>query len=137
MTLKYQRQVRIIMSKQIIRTDKAPKAIGPYSQAVKIGNLVFVSGQLPINPADGEIKGDIKAQTGQALENVRAVLGAAGASMENVVKTTVFLKDLSHFGGMNEIYALYFKDNAPARVCVEVSRIPKDALVEIEAIAEV
>ncbi len=123
------------MRKQIIKTDQAPKAIGPYSQAVKAGNMLFLSGQIPINPATGEITGDIKAQTRQALENLKAILSASGASPENVVKTTVFLKNLDDFNAMNEIYREYFSGDPPARSTVEVSRIPRGALVEIEAIA--
>jgi 2-iminobutanoate/2-iminopropanoate deaminase len=123
------------MSKQIISTDKAPKAIGPYSQAVRIEKFLFLSGQIPINPASGEIKGDIQSQTTQVLENIKAVLIAAGSSMNNIVKTTVFLKDLNDFTAMNEIYQKYFIIDPPARSTVEVSRLPKGALIEIESIA--
>ncbi len=123
------------MTKEIIRTDKAPKAIGPYSQAVKIGNLMFLSGQLPINPITGEIKGDIKVQTKQVLENIMAILSSAGASMQDIVKTTVFLKDLNDFNSMNEVFQEYFVKDPPARACVEVSKIPRGALIEIESIA--
>lgn len=119
----------------IIKTDKAPKAIGPYSQAIKSGNILFISGQVPINPATGEITGDIKAQTRQVLENLKSILLAAGASPADVVKTTVFLKNLDDFNSMNEIYREYFSEDAPARSTIEVSRIPRGALIEIEAIA--
>jgi len=123
------------LSRQIIKTEKAPKAIGPYSQAIKSGSMVFVSGQLPIFPATGEIHGDIKDQTMQALENLKSILLAAGASPADVVKTTIFLKSLDDFNSMNEIYLEYFTQNAPARSTIEVSRIPRGALIEIEAIA--
>jgi 2-iminobutanoate/2-iminopropanoate deaminase len=123
------------MSKSIIKTANAPEAIGPYSQAVKTGNLLFVSGQIPINPKTGNIPGDIKEQTRQSLENLKAVLLAAGTSLPDVLKTTVFLKNLDDFSVMNDVYREYFPKDAPARSTVEVSRIPRGALVEIEAIA--
>jgi 2-iminobutanoate/2-iminopropanoate deaminase len=123
------------MAKEVIRTDKAPKAIGPYSQAIKVGGWLFISGQVPLNPVDGEIRGDIREQSRQALENVKSVVNAAGGSLTDVVKTTVFLKNLDDFNAMNEIYAQYFTQDAPARSTAEVSRIPRGALVEIEAIA--
>ena len=123
------------MSKEIIRTDKAPKAIGPYSQAIKYDNLLFISGQIPINPATGEITGDIKVQTRQVLENMKSILLAAGVSLINVVKTTLFLKNLDDFNSVNEIYSEYFTRDAPVRSTIEVSRIPRGALIEIEAIA--
>jgi 2-iminobutanoate/2-iminopropanoate deaminase len=123
------------MSRETIKTTGAPGAIGPYSQAIKSGSLVFVSGQVPINPATGEIRGDIRVQTRQSLENIKAILEAAGSSLSMVAKTTVFLKNLDDFSAMNEVYAEYFPRNAPARSTVEVSRIPRGALVEIEAIA--
>jgi 2-iminobutanoate/2-iminopropanoate deaminase len=125
------------MSKSIIKTSNAPEAIGPYSQAVKTGNLLFVSGQIPINPKTGNIPGDIKEQTRQSLENLKAVLLAAGSSPASVLKTTVFLKNLDDFTVMNDIYREYFPKDAPARSTVEVSRIPRGALVEIEAIADI
>ena len=123
------------MAKEIIFTEKAPKAIGPYSQAQKVGDLLFTSGQIPLNPSTGELVTEIKAATKQSLENVKAILEAAGTSLENVVKTVVYIKDMNDFGEVNEVYGEYFKENAPARSCVEVARLPKDALVEIEAIA--
>ena len=121
--------------KKIIVSEQAPKAIGPYSQAVAINQLLFVSGQLPVDPASGTMPDSIEAQTMQSLKNIEAILKAAGSRMENVVKTTVYLKDLNMFTVVNGIYETFFKQNPPARVCVEISRLPKDALVEIEAIA--
>ena len=123
------------MNKEVIFTEKAPKAIGPYSQAQKVGDLLFTSGQIPLNPSTGELVTEIKAATKQSLENVKAILEAAGTSLENVVKTVVYIKNMNDFGEVNEVYGEYFKENAPARSCVEVARLPKDALVEIEAIA--
>ena len=123
------------MIKEIIRTDKSPKAIGPYSQAVKTANLLFISGQLPLSPISGEIPPGIKAQTGQALENLKAILLAAGVSLEAVVKTTVFLKNLDDFQAMNEVYQTHFDSDPPARSTVQVARIPRDALIEIEAVS--
>ena len=123
------------MSKEVIFTDKAPKAIGPYSQAIKFGDILFISGQVPVNPATGELTGDIKVQTRQVLENIKSILAAAGASASDVVKTTVFLQNLDDFAAINEIYGAYFPKEAPARSTVEVARIPRGALIEIEAIA--
>ena len=123
------------MNKEVIFTEKAPKAIGPYSQAQKVGDLLFTSGQIPLNPSTGELVTEIKAATKQSLENIKAILEAAGTSLENVVKTVVYIKNMNDFGDVNEVYSEYFKENAPARSCVEVARLPKDALVEIEAIA--
>jgi len=124
------------MKKEIIINEKAPAAIGPYSPALKIGNLVFVSGQLPIDPVIGEIvKGEIEAQARRSLENLKAVLEPYSISVENVVKTTIFLKDMNNFSRINKIYGEYFTGQFPARSCVEVSRLPKDAEIEIEAIA--
>lgn len=124
--------------KKSIETKKAPRAIGPYSQGVVIDNIIFVSGQLPIDPDTGAFAGnDIVSQTKRCLSNVAAILEAAGASMQNVVKATVFLKDMNDFAGMNETYSTFFSEPYPARAAVEVSRLPKDALVEIEVIAEV
>lgn len=123
-------------SKKIISTDAAPKAIGPYSQAVRAGSLLFISGQLPSDPKTGNIVGgDIKIQTKQCIENINGILAAAGASLANVVKTTVFLKSMDHFAEMNQVYQRYFTGDAPARSTVEVARLPKDALVEIESVA--
>ncbi len=123
------------MSKEIIKTNKAPQAIGPYSQAVKSRDLLFVSGQVPVNPATGELKGEIKEQTRQVLENLKSILEAAGGSLASVVKTTVFLKNLDDFTTMNAIYQEYFPSEQPARSTIEVSRIPRGASIEIEAIA--
>ena len=123
--------------KQVIHTDSAPAAIGPYSQAIQIGDLLFVSGQVPIDPSTGAIvEGDIKAQAQQSLNNLKAILNAAGTNMGAVVKTTVFLADMNDFAAMNEVYATFFGEGGyPARSAVEVARLPKDALVEIEVIA--
>ncbi len=122
--------------KQTISTENAPGAIGPYSQAVKTGNMVFCSGQIPIDPATGEfISNDIAEQTGQVLKNLSAVLEAAGSNLNNVVKTTVFLADMNDFTAMNEIYAEFFSENKPARATVQAARLPRDARVEIECIA--
>ena len=123
--------------KTILNTDKAPKAIGPYSQGINTGNLMFLSGQLPILPSEGKIVAqDIEGQTKQSLENVKAVLAEAGCSMEDVFKTTVFIKDMNDFAAINEVYAQYFTgDVLPARSCVEVARLPKDVKVEIEVVA--
>ena len=121
--------------KEEIKSTAAPGAIGPYSQAIKAGGFIYVSGQLPINPATGEMPADIKAQTRQSLSNVKAILEAAGTSMENVVKSTVFLADMSLFGPMNEVYAEFFCEPFPARCAFAVKELPKQALVEIEVIA--
>ena len=122
--------------KKVISTDTAPKAVGPYSQAVAAGKFLFVSGQLPLHPQSGEIVGnDITAQTRQSIENIKAILAAAGVSLAVVVKTTVFLQDMGDFARMNEVYQQYFGDCAPARSTVEVAKLPKNALVEIESIA--
>lgn len=124
------------MEKEIIISKKAPAAIGPYSSALKIGNLIFVSGQLPIDPVIGEIvKGEIEVQTKRSLENLKAVLEAYSIGLENVVKTTIFIKDMNYFSRVNKVYGEYFTAQFPARSCVEVSRLPKDADIEIEAIA--
>ncbi|MBU3110435.1 RidA family protein [Clostridium lacusfryxellense] len=124
------------MEKIIINTNNAPAALGPYSQAVKVGNLLYTSGQLAINVVTGEfINDDIKKATKQSLDNVKAILEEAGTSMDKVVKTLVFLKDISDFDLMNEVYSLYFSTNPPARSCVQVAKLPKDALIEIEVIA--
>ncbi len=122
--------------KQIIHTDSAPKAIGPYSQAVRIGNFIYASGQVPFDPTTMTIvEGDIAVQTDRVLKNVTAILEAAGGSLANVVKTTVFLKDMNDFQAMNEVYGRYFSENPPARSTVEVARLPRDVGVEIEVIA--
>ena len=123
--------------KEIISTTNAPAAIGPYSQAIQIGDLLFVSGQVPIDPSTGAIvEGDIKAQAQQSLNNLKAILNAAGTNMGAVVKTTVFLADMNDFAAMNEVYAQFFQEPFPARSAVQVARLPKDAKVEIEAIAQ-
>jgi len=122
--------------KEIIATDQAPRAIGPYSQAVRWGNFVFASGQIPIDPATGEfVAGGIAEQTERVLKNLTAVFEAAGVVMDQIVKTTVFLADLNDFTAMNEVYARFFKENPPARATVQAARLPRDAKVEIEAIA--
>ena len=124
------------MKHQVIHTDNAPKAIGPYSQAVKAGNMLFVSGQVPFVPETMEIvEGDVKAQTAQSLKNVQAILAEAGLDFSHVVKSTVFIKDMNEFAQINEVYAEFFGENKPARACVEVARLPKDVIVEIEVIA--
>lgn len=124
---------------KIINTDKAPAAIGPYVQAFDLGNLVITSGQIPVNPATGEVPADITAQARQSLENVKAIIEQAGLQVANIVKTTVFVKDLNQFAVVNAEYERFFKENNhpsfPARSCVEVARLPKDVGIEIEAIA--
>lgn len=122
--------------KKIVNTKNAPSAIGPYSQGVNLGNLIFFSGQIPLNPLTGEmVDGDIKAQTKQSLENVKALLEDQGLDFSNVVKTTVFLDNMNDFAAMNEIYAQYFVEPYPARSAIAVAKLPKDALVEVEVIA--
>lgn len=123
------------MGLDLISTEKAPAAIGPYSQGVKGGNIIFTSGQLPIDPATGELLTEIKAATRQSLENVKAILEEAGATLENVVKVSIFIADMNDFGKVNEVYAEYFSNHKPARSCVEVAKLPKDGVIEIEAIA--
>jgi len=122
------------MEKKVVHTDRAPAAIGPYSQAIDLGNLVFTSGQIPVAP-DGSISDDIAEQARQALENLKAVLEAAGSSMSRVVKTTVFITDMGQFGTINGIYQQYFEQPYPARSCVQVAQLPKGVAIEIEAIA--
>lgn len=119
-----------------ISTDKAPAAIGPYSQAIRSGNMLFCSGQIPVDPETGIIPDGVKAQAEQVLTNVKNLIAAAGSSIENVIKTTVFIKDMNDFAVINEIYAKYFTEPFPARSCVEVARLPKDVLLEVEAIVE-
>lgn len=123
--------------KQVISTAKAPAAIGPYSQAIRAGGLLFVSGQIPLDPATGTVisENTIEAQTTRVLTNLSAILAEAGGSLDNVVKTTVFLKEMEHFVPMNQVYQSFFKTDCPARSAVQVARLPKDVLVEIEAIA--
>ena len=122
--------------KEIISTENAPGAIGPYSQAIKAGGLVFCSGQIPIDPATGTFVSDnVSEQTDQVLKNLSAVLEAAGSNLDGVVKTTVFLADMNDFGEMNEVYGKYFDTNKPARATVQAARLPRDARVEIECIA--
>lgn len=121
--------------KEILATTGAPAAIGPYSQGIKAGNLIITSGQIPLNPATGAFPEGIEAQTKQSLENCKAVLEAAGAKLSDVIKTTVFLSDMNNFAAMNGVYATFFPENPPARSAVEVARLPKDAMIEIECIA--
>jgi len=124
------------MKKTIVSTDAAPKAIGPYSQAVWTGDLLYCAGQIPIDPATGNIvAGGITEQTGRVLENIRAVLRSQGLDLGNIVKTTVFLADMNQFAAMNEVYGRHFPKDPPARSTIQVARLPKDALVEIEAVA--
>lgn len=123
------------MQNDVIETADAPPAIGPYVQAKCVAGFVFVSGQLPINPGTGAFPDGVEAQTQQSLDNLAAILRASGGSLSSVVKTTVFLKNMEDFARMNEVYATSFKDGAPARSTVEVARLPRDALVEIEAVA--
>lgn len=122
--------------KKVISTDKAPQAIGPYSQAIEFNNMIFTSGVIPVNPETNElVTGTIEVQAEQAIKNLAALLKESGSSTDNVIKTTVFIKDMNDFAKVNEIYASYFTKDCPARSCVEVARLPKDVLIEIEAIA--
>ncbi len=122
--------------RKIISTEQAPKAIGPYSQAVVLNGVAYLSGQIPLDPATGQlVEGDIAAQTERVLQNLKAVLEASGASLESVLKTTVFLKDMADFPKMNEVYARYFATNPPARSTVQAAKLPRDVSVEIDAIA--
>ena len=124
------------MNKNVVKTDKAPQAIGPYSQAIEVNGLVYTSGVVPIDPATGNVvEGDIKVQATRVFDSMKALLEAAGSGCEDVVKTTVFIKDMNDFAALNEIYATYFTGAFPARSCVEVARLPKDVLIEMEAIA--
>lgn len=123
---------------KIISTDQAPQAIGPYSQAVLANGFAFLSGQIPLDPATGQLTGtDIETQTERVLQNVKALLGACGTSLDRVVKTTVFIKDMSEFAKMNEVYGRYFQQDPPARSTIEAARLPRDVKVEIEVIATV
>lgn len=122
--------------KHVVKTDKAPQAIGPYSQAVEVNGMVYTSGVVPIDPATGNVvEGDIKIQATRVFDSMKALLEAAGSSCEDVIKTTVFIKDMNDFAALNEIYAEYFTGDFPARSCVEVARLPKDVLIEMEAVA--
>jgi len=124
------------MKREIVTTPLAPAAIGPYSQAVRAAGLIFVSGQIPIDPADGTlVSGDIQAETRQAMHNLKAILQAAGSGLERVLKVTLFIADMDQFSAINEAYAAFFPQAPPARACVEVSRLPKDVRVEVEAVA--
>ena len=124
------------MENRSILTDKAPQPIGPYSQAIRAGDFIFTAGQVPVDPAANKVvEGGVQAQTRRSLENVKAVLEAGGASLSDVVKVTVFLKDMNDFAEVNEVYAEYFTDNKPARSAVQVARLPLDVMVEIEAVA--
>ena len=126
------------MDKKIIKTHKAPQAIGPYSQAVKSGNFIFASGQVPLDPISGNIEeNDIKKQTTRVMENIKGLLESENLTMSNIIKTTCFLSDMSNFASFNEVYATYFTENPPARSTVAVKSLPKDALVEVEVIAVV
>ena len=124
------------MSKNVISTKNAPAAIGPYSQAIEVDGLIFASGQIPIIPETGEIAKGIEAQTKQALTNVKGIMEEAGLTMDNIVKTTVFIKDMNDFAKVNEVYETFFTGSYPARSCVEVARLPKDVLIEVEVIAK-
>lgn len=122
--------------KEVISTNQAPAAIGPYSQAIKAGDLLFVSGQIPLDPATGEVvEANIEVQTTRAFNNLKAILAQAGGSLDNVVKTTVFLKNMDDFAEMNRVYQSFFQTDCPARSAVQVAKLPKDVMVEIEAIA--
>ena len=121
--------------KNVIRTDKAPAAIGPYSQAIDVNNMVFTSGVIPVDPETGNIPEVAQAQAEQAFKNLSNLLEAAGTSTANVIKTTVFIKEMNDFGAINEVYAKYFPEPYPSRSCVEVARLPKDVMLEVEAIA--
>lgn len=124
-------------TRQVVQTDKAPAAIGPYSQAVRVGNLVFTAGQVGIDPATGKLVEGTAAQTRQAMQNLKAILEAAGSSLDRVVKTTIFVADLNDFAVVNEVYGSFFTDAPPARSTVQVARLPLDARVEIEMVAMV
>lgn len=123
------------MSKKVISTSNAPAAIGPYSQAIEVNGFIYASGQIPVIPETGEIPEGIEAQARQALTNVKALMEASGLTMANIIKTSVFIKDMNDFAKVNEIYASFFTGDYPARSCVEVARLPKDVLIEVEVIA--
>ena len=123
------------MKREVIQTNNAPGAIGPYSQGIAVGDFVYTSGQIPLNPSTGELVTDIKLATKQSMENVKAILESAGTSLDNVIKTSIFLKDLNDFEAVNEVYGTYFTEYKPARSCVQVAKLPKDAVIEIEVIA--
>ena len=124
------------MKKKVIQTEKAPKAIGPYSQAIQAGSFLFISGQVPIDPSTGEaVGGDIRQQARQALENIKLILGSQRMTMQQVVKTTIFLKDMGNFSSVNEVYATYFPNEPPARSTIEVAKLPRNVDIEMEAIA--
>jgi len=128
--------VSLTQEKKVVATKEAPQAIGPYSQAIKAGGFVFTAGQIPIDPATGKlVEGDVKVQTERVLKNLSAVLAAAGSSMDRVVKTTVFLKNMSDFPAMNEVYGQFFKNDPPSRSTVQVAALPKDAQIGIDAVA--
>ncbi len=123
---------------KVLHTTNAPAAVGPYSQGMQVGNLIYVSGQLPLNPATGElVSSSIEAATAQSLDNCKAIIEAAGSTLNHVVKVEIFMKDMNDFVKMNEVYATYFVDHKPARAAVEVARLPKDAIIEIQMIAHV
>jgi len=123
------------MDMNVVYTDRAPAAIGPYSQAIDLGEVVFTSGQIPVSPIDGTFSSDVAEQAHQCLKNLREVLEAAGSSLDKVVKTTVFIADMDQFGAINEVYQQYFSQPYPARSCVQVARLPKGVAIEVEAIA--
>ncbi|ABK62578.1 MULTISPECIES: RidA family protein [Clostridium] len=123
------------MKKEVISTSNAPGALGPYSQGIKVGEFVFVSGQIPINPKDNSIPKTIKEQTKQSLDNIKAILSEVNLDFSNIVKTTIFLTDLNDFNDVNEVYGTYFEGDYPARCCLEVSKLPKDVSIEIEVMA--
>ena len=122
--------------KEVVKTDKAPAAIGPYSQAIKTKDLLFTSGVIPVDPATGNIPEGSAAQADQVFSNLKNLIEASGSSMDKVVKTTVFIKEMDDFGAINEVYAKYFPEPFPSRSCVEVARLPKDVMLEIEAVCE-
>ncbi|MDN5344898.1 MAG: 2-iminobutanoate/2-iminopropanoate deaminase [Clostridia bacterium] len=125
-------------AKKVVTTEQAPAAIGPYSQALIVDNVIYTSGQIPLDPATGQIvAGGVAEQTARVMANLQAILAAAGSGLEKVIKTTLYIKDMNDFGTINEVYGRYFPQDPPARSCVEVARLPKDVLVEIEAIAVV